>query len=89
VRHELRGVGENYRDHYAPRMNWRVTLPITLNEQGAGERKNEGAESVWVPSGEAYAGSHRENLKNGFIRHVTDPGRPFLMGTSNESMFTF
>jgi hypothetical protein len=54
VRHELRGVGENYRDHYAPRMNWRVTLPITLNEQGAGERKNEGAESVWVPSGEAY-----------------------------------
>src|SRR6201994_2507610 len=33
VRHELRGVGENYRDHYAPRMNWRVTLPITLNEQ--------------------------------------------------------
>src|SRR6516164_6606511 len=33
VRHELRGVGENYRDHYAPRMNWRVTMPITLNEQ--------------------------------------------------------
>jgi exodeoxyribonuclease III len=30
VRHELHGVGENYRDHYAPRMNWRVTLPITL-----------------------------------------------------------
>ena len=25
VAHELRGVGENYRDHYAPRMNWRVT----------------------------------------------------------------
>ena len=36
VRHELRGVGENYRDHYAPRMNWRVTLPITLNEQTRG-----------------------------------------------------
>jgi choline dehydrogenase len=32
----LRGVGENYRDHYAPRMNWRVTLPITLNEQTRG-----------------------------------------------------
>jgi choline dehydrogenase len=36
VRHELGGVGENYRDHYAPRMNWRVTLPITLNEQTRG-----------------------------------------------------
>jgi choline dehydrogenase len=36
LRHELRGVGENYRDHYAPRMNWRVTLPITLNEQTRG-----------------------------------------------------
>src|SRR5690349_10644675 len=24
VLHELKGVGENYRDHYAPRMNWRV-----------------------------------------------------------------
>lgn len=36
VRHELRGVGENYRDHFAPRMNWRVKLPITLNEQSRG-----------------------------------------------------
>src|SRR5262249_52977209 len=25
-----------YRDHYAPRMNWRVKLPITLNEQNRG-----------------------------------------------------
>src|SRR5207237_3350788 len=36
VRHELRGVGENYGDHFAPRMNWRVKLPITLNEQTRG-----------------------------------------------------
>ena len=36
VKHELPGVGENYRDHYAPRMNWRVKLPITLNEQTRG-----------------------------------------------------
>ncbi len=35
-RHALPGVGENYRDHYAPRMNWRVKLPITLNEQTRG-----------------------------------------------------
>ena len=36
VRHALPGVGENYRDHYAPRINWRVKLPITLNEQTRG-----------------------------------------------------
>jgi len=58
-------------------MNWRVTLPITLNEQGAGERKNEGAESVWVPSGEAYAGSHRENLKRDLFAMSLIRGGPF------------
>ena len=36
VRHKLMGVGENYRDHYATRMNWRVKLPITLNEKTRG-----------------------------------------------------
>jgi choline dehydrogenase len=36
VSHALPGVGENYRDHYCPRMNWRVKLPITLNEQTRG-----------------------------------------------------
>ncbi|MEC8564592.1 MAG: GMC family oxidoreductase N-terminal domain-containing protein, partial [Pseudomonadota bacterium] len=36
VVHELSGVGENYRDHYAARMNWRVNQPITLNEQTRG-----------------------------------------------------
>ena len=36
VLHSLKGVGENYRDHYAPRMNWRVKLPVTLNERSRG-----------------------------------------------------
>ncbi|MSP77182.1 MAG: choline dehydrogenase [Rhodospirillaceae bacterium] len=36
VKHELKGVGENYGDHFAPRMNWRVKQPITLNEQTRG-----------------------------------------------------
>ncbi len=36
VKHALPGVGENYRDHFAPRLNWRVKLPITLNEQTRG-----------------------------------------------------
>ncbi len=38
VRHALSGVGENYRDHYTTRMNWRVTQPISLNEQTRGLR---------------------------------------------------
>ncbi len=38
VRHELAGVGENYRDHYAARLNWRVTQRITLNEDTRGLR---------------------------------------------------
>lgn len=32
------GVGANYQDHFATRMNWRVTKPITLNEQTRGWR---------------------------------------------------
>ena len=36
VKHELRGVGENYGDHFAPRMNWRVKDMKTLNEQTRG-----------------------------------------------------
>ncbi|MGE0717317.1 MAG: GMC family oxidoreductase [Alphaproteobacteria bacterium] len=36
VRHALPGVGENYQDHFATRVNWRVKLPITLNEQTRG-----------------------------------------------------
>ena len=38
VRHALTGVGNNYRDHFCTRMNWRVKLPVTLNEQARGPR---------------------------------------------------
>ena len=38
IRHGLIGVGSNYRDHYCTRMNWRVTKPVTLNEQARGLR---------------------------------------------------
>ena len=38
VRHALLGVGRNYQDHYATRMNWRVTRRITLNDQARGWR---------------------------------------------------
>lgn len=36
VTHAVRGVGENYRDHYAARFAWRVNQRITLNEQTRG-----------------------------------------------------
>jgi choline dehydrogenase-like flavoprotein len=38
LRHALTGVGNNYRDHFATRMNWRVSQPITLNELAQGWR---------------------------------------------------
>ncbi|MDA9521896.1 choline dehydrogenase [Bradyrhizobium sp. CCBAU 11434] len=36
VRHELKGVGENLRNHFVTGMNWRVNRAITLNEQTRG-----------------------------------------------------
>ncbi len=36
--HSLDGVGENYQDHYATRMNWRVRNTITINERSRGFR---------------------------------------------------
>jgi choline dehydrogenase len=38
VRHELKGVGENLRDHYSPRMKWTVpsSLGMTYNDKGRG-----------------------------------------------------
>lgn len=38
VRHALPGVGENYIDHFATRMNWRVRGTVTLNEMTRGWR---------------------------------------------------
>ena len=38
VRHELKGVGENLRDHYSPRMKWTVpaSLGMTYNDKMRG-----------------------------------------------------
>jgi choline dehydrogenase len=39
VQHALPGVGENLRDHYAPRMLWEVTAPnLTYNDKARGVR---------------------------------------------------
>jgi choline dehydrogenase len=37
VRHGLPGVGENLRDHFAPRTRWAITAPgVTFNDRGRG-----------------------------------------------------
>ena len=38
VIHPLPGVGENYQDHYAAWVNWRIKSITTLNEQSRGPR---------------------------------------------------
>lgn len=38
VFHELPGVGENFQDHFATRIKWRVKRPITFNERTRGVR---------------------------------------------------
>ncbi|WP_028877946.1 GMC family oxidoreductase [Terasakiella pusilla] len=38
VKHDLARVGENYIDHFATRMNWRVKNTVTLNEMARGWR---------------------------------------------------
>ncbi|MGI9424202.1 MAG: GMC family oxidoreductase, partial [Hyphomicrobiaceae bacterium] len=38
VKHDLPGVGENYRDHICARMNWRVANSISFNQQARGLR---------------------------------------------------
>ena len=38
VVHDLPGVGENYRDHVAARMNWRVSQKLSFNERTRGLR---------------------------------------------------
>jgi choline dehydrogenase-like flavoprotein len=38
LRHRLDGVGENYIDHFATRMNWRLKNTLTLNQMARGWR---------------------------------------------------
>ncbi|MGI9525276.1 MAG: GMC family oxidoreductase [Hyphomicrobiaceae bacterium] len=38
VNHSLPGVGENYRDHFCARLNWRVANTVSFNERTRGLR---------------------------------------------------
>jgi choline dehydrogenase len=66
VKHELRGVGENLRDHWAPRMKWRVARRgVTFNERARGLRA--------LGQGLLYITQRR-----GFLAHPASPMRGFI-----------
>jgi len=76
VAHDLPGVGENYRDHFAVRLKWRVRRPITFNERTRGWRLlgesarylRDGAGVLGLPTALAY----------GFVRSSPELTRPDL-----------
>jgi choline dehydrogenase len=64
--HELRGVGENLRDHWAPRMKWRVGRHgVTFNERARG------LQGLW--QGILYI-----TARKGFLSHPASPMRAFI-----------
>ena len=66
VKHELRGVGENLRDHWAPRLKWRVGRHgVTFNERARGWRG--------LGQGLLYVAARK-----GFLSHPASPIRAFI-----------
>lgn len=66
VRHALPGVGENYIDHFATRMNWRVKNAVTLNEMSRGWRlANEVVKYYTAKTGILTLGT---GLVHGFVK---------------------
>jgi len=66
VKHELRGVGENLRDHWAPRLKWRVGRHgVTFNERARGLRG--------LGQGLLYI-----LARKGFLSHPASPMRAFI-----------
>ena len=64
--HELKGVGENLRDHWAPRMKWRVGRHgVTFNERARGLRG--------LGQGLLYIFGRK-----GFLSHPASPMRAFI-----------
>ena len=66
VRHELPGVGENLRDHYAPRTRWLVCKKgITYNDRARG-------------LGMVYQAARYALFRKGFLASVGAPMRAFV-----------
>ena len=80
VRHDLPGVGENLRDHWAPRMKWRVGRHgVTFNERARGY-------------GALWHGLLYMTTRKGFLSHPASPMRAFFRTRegldSPDAMFT-
>jgi choline dehydrogenase-like flavoprotein len=80
VRHDLPGVGENLRDHWAPRMKWRVGRHgVTFNERARG-------------LGALGHGLLYMTARKGFLSHPASPLRGFFRTRegldSPDAMFT-
>ena len=80
VRHDLPGVGENLRDHWAPRMKWRVGRhDVTFNERARG-------------LGALWHGLLYMTARKGFLSHPASPLRAFFKTRegldSPDAMFT-
>src|ERR1700743_792781 len=80
VRHDLPGVGENLRDHWAPRMKWRVGRHrVTFNERARGY-------------GALWHGLLYMTTRKGFLSHPASPLRAFFRTRegldSPDAMFT-
>ena len=80
VRHDLPGVGENLRDHWAPRMKWRVGRHgVTFNERARGY-------------GALWHGLLYMTARKGFLSHPASPIRAFFRTRegldSPDAMFT-
>ena len=66
VTHDLPGVGENLRDHWSPRMKWRVGRHgVTFNERARGLRG--------LGQGLLYI-----TRRKGFLSHPASPMRAFI-----------
>jgi choline dehydrogenase len=66
VQHDLPGVGENLRDHWAPRMKWRVGRHgVTFNERARG------LQALWQGLLYIFGGK-------GFLSHPASPMRAFI-----------
>jgi choline dehydrogenase len=80
VRHNLPGVGENLRDHWGPRLKWRIGRHgVTFNERARGLRG--------LGQGLLYISARR-----GFLSHPASPVRAFFKTRegldSPDAMFT-
>lgn len=72
--HALPGVGNNYIDHFATRMNWRVKLPVTLNELARGWRLGAAVAQYFLTRTGIL--TYGTGLAHGFVRTRSDLDGP-------------